>query len=555
MNLRKAGLLTSPVTHARNLLGNFSFAGIESISNPVSAGMDFLVKSLWTGRRTESFSLGGLKQQAVGLFKEGPKKAWQYIKTGQDPYGLMRKWDIHRQVNYDSEILNKYTQGVYRVLGAGDKMFFEKGLRGSLFEQARVQAMNEGLKIFRPGFKERVLELFNKPTDEMVGIAVDEANYVTFRKPNQLSDLVTDFKSSQLRKIREAETPSQRFGARAFYAGAEQFMPFAVTPAAIAKNIFVDYTPAGGFMALLELPKIKESAFAQRRFVKGMGRSVTGTGLITLGYLLAEQGLMTGKSPEKPSDRAAWEAQGKQPFSVRIGNQWVQVNSFTGPGNLMTFGADMHDILKSGEGVGAKVLKTGAAALESTTELSPLKGIQQIGQLIKDPEREAARTAGQQIGSFVPSIVAQGARMADSKLLKPSTTAESVKSRIPGMRGEIPPKRDIFGEEIKIETSAAEQAISPVYRRAVKNEALMKELEKLDVDISYPSQTIKGTKLTGQQYDQYLAESGKKIKEMAERLVKIKASDEGKRRVIERNIDRIRTQIRYKLFSELYRQR
>jgi hypothetical protein len=60
----------------------------------------------------------------------------------------------------------------------------------------------------------------------------------------------------------------------------------------------------------------------------------------------------------------------------------------------------------------------------------------------------------------VPAIVAQPTQMLDPVTREVNSITDAVKARIPGLRGELLPKRDIFGEPIQ--TKERLGAVSPV---------------------------------------------------------------------------------------------
>jgi hypothetical protein len=54
-----------------------------------------------------------------------------------------------------------------------------------------------------------------------------------------------------------------------------------------------------------------------------VARQLVGFGITTGVYQMFEQGLITGSMPTEAAERNTWQAQGKQPTSIKIGGKWV----------------------------------------------------------------------------------------------------------------------------------------------------------------------------------------------------------------------------------------
>src|SRR5262249_24819203 len=110
----------------------------------------------------------------------------------------------------------------------------------------------------------------------------------------------------------------------------------------------LEYTPYGLTRSLAQLAKAtirrEFSPEEQREFARVFGRGVTGTfGVITLGYVLAARGLMTGfYDDDEKKKEALRRSAGQQPASIRLGNRWYQVSGLAPLGTLLALGATIH---------------------------------------------------------------------------------------------------------------------------------------------------------------------------------------------------------------------
>ena len=105
-------------------------------SDVVSTSLDVLA-SLVTGQRTKAYSLRTLGAE-IGAVKKGLTKGGRYLRNGIYPDELLTKWDLPRQVNFKSKILNGYTQAIFRSLGAEDIFFRQIQMANSLEQSATV---------------------------------------------------------------------------------------------------------------------------------------------------------------------------------------------------------------------------------------------------------------------------------------------------------------------------------------------------------------------------------------------------------------------------------
>lgn len=495
VTLWKAGLLTSPTTHMANLMGNTTMVVLEGAKDIPATLTDILV-SLVTKKRTKVVSLGGFKEQAVGLLGTGTRRAYRFLKTGVDPEEILLKYDIPKKVVFDNAILQGYTNAIFRSLGAEDVIFRERALKGSLFEQAFASTKNEGLK--GTSLKRRVQELFLSPTDEMARVAIDDASYATFQKQNILAEAAAGIKAKG--KILKTTM--------------EFLAPFTRTPSNIAEVIF-DYTPVG-FLKELTL-QLSRKTLNQKRFAEAFGRSITGTGIITLGYLLSSEGLMAGTRPTSSKEKAQWQLEGKQANSVFFRGKWRRLDRVSPLGNLLLIGVEFQQAAEEGK-EGLELFSTTAAeGVKALTEQTFLKGVSGALKAITEPERYAAYFAESTIGSFVPSVVGRIAHIVDPTIRESEGVVERIQSRLPVLSEGLLPRRNSLGEPIQYEGGIAGGMFDPFYSRRMRDDPVVNALRKDDLSIGMPSRylTIKKErfKLTPEEYDQYLEFSGTEIKE------------------------------------------
>src|SRR5262249_49117310 len=98
------------------------------------------------------------------------------------------------------------------------------------------------------------------------------------------------------------------------------------------------------------------------------------------------------------------------------------------------------------------------------------------------------------------------------------TFIDSLKSRLPGLREEVPPKRDIFGEPVPAPGTPAERLLSPVLTSAPRGGQLASDMVEVDAKVGALSRKItvmgKPLQLDENDYDLYQQISGAAVKKM-----------------------------------------
>lgn len=511
ITLWKAGLLTSPTTHLANIGGNVTMAALTTASDIVSTGLDILA-SLATGKRTTTITPGTVAAKFKGL-KVGSQKARKFLKTGVYDTDILTKYDIPRQVNFENKILNGYTQGIFRSLGAEDILFRQAAMGEALEKNAIILAKNEGLR--GAAQKSRVRELLLEPSNEMVMDAIDAAEFATFQGKNVLTDLISGGKSKLATRAAGARAKGERdIGAEVLLAITEFVAPFTRTPTNIAARI-ADFSPLGFVKAMVRAAN--PTTRSQKNLVEDLGRGITGSGIMAFGAYLANKGIMTGNVPENKKERDQFFAEGKQANSILVGDRWYQLNRVSPFGNVLSLGAEFERLSQEREGAGLAAA-TGFAGARGLSEQTFLKGISGGLKAITEPERQAERFAQQSVASTVPSVIGRTARTIDPRLRVPESIFQAVEARIPGLTGRVALRRDIFGEPIE-PGGGRLNLIDPFASKRAVDDPVINEAKKIGTTIGLPSQTISKTRLTEKEYSIYQKVNGRIMKIALQQLI------------------------------------
>ena len=523
INFWRAGLLTAPTTTGGNLLGNSGEAAVrKGFVNPVATAAD-VVMGKFTGKRTMTLAKPG---EAGSGFIQGAKEFGKGVDGA--------KYDVPKRTNYDTKVIDGYVNGVYRLMGVADTPFSGAAEREALSSIAKAEAINKGLK--GKAKDQFVKEFMAKPSEQAIARAKQEADYAVFKNPTALGKVAAG-----------AKRPAGAVG--------DFFIPFTQVPAAIATRI-VERTPIGiANQVVKQIKHIKTGGeFDQRAMSQAIGNGLFGPAIMGAGYALAQNGQLTFGYPTDKKERALWDAEGKQPYSVRVGDRWYSLNYLQPFGTLLSVGGQAADAAKKGKNVQQIVAQGVATAGQSVANQSFLKGISGALDAITDPERSVQKYVEQTTSSVVPNFIRSGARAADPIQRKPEGIVEGVKSGIPGLRQQTTPKyNEITGAPLPAKDTFANQYLNPLKPSKVKGDQVTSELARLQstengvIPTQYNKSALgKNNKLTDKQVQDLQSSITPQVNKEWSNLIKSQeyqqSSDEDKAKMLKKVSEQVSAQ-------------
>lgn len=530
----KAGLLTGLKTSGLNLFSTLFNVGMETLSKITAKAVDN-VASLFTGKQTIGLTPKGYVKGA----KEGFEKGVRYLKTGFDERNIGIKYDWKR-VNFGkskvARALQKGEEAIFRLMGAEDQPFFYGVKANSLYNQAIAKANT--LKLKGAEKQKFIQNLVENPTDEMLRYAKKDAEGAVFQNETLLGKAATG-----IQKI----------------PGGEFVVPFGRTPSAVATQI-INYTPVGIVNAIVS--NIGKGKFDQRLFSQAIGRGITGTAIMYIGWKLAEKGLITRDRPTGEREQKLWELENKKPNSILIDNKYRGINVFGPAGNLLLVGAHFHDAFQESGSPSEAFSKAIVGSLKSFTEQTFLTGVNQIVNALNDPDRLAKSYASSFLSSFIPTIIGDIAKAIDPKERRTQSLLDRTIAKIPLLRETLEPQVTVLGEERPRVGSFLEVMIDPTRPSTQVVTPVIAELRRLYNNGYKVSPTLLGDKygyncLTPEQNTELWKRSGEVLNDKLSKLVLteeyLKQDDEGRAKFIEGFVDRAKLIARAEMVLELTR--
>ena len=482
-------LLSGPKTHVVNFVGNAVTTLMSLPEQALTVGIGKVLRSHDRARIGEvGARVAGMADGAV----EGLKRARHAFATGEplDAVTKVEAVDYHAIGGRAGKIIRIPT----RALTASDEWWkainATAELRALAYRQASRTTANPR------EWQRRYQELVRDPPEEMVKTAQNAARYYTFQK-----ELGDSGKAIQ----RWANT----------WPGAKIILPFVRTPINLLK-----YAGERSVFAMA-MPEVRTALKAGGRARdEALAKITLGSGLSTAAVMAALEGKVSGGGPADSRERAALLQTGWQPYSVRIGDEWVSYARFDPFSTLFGAAADFSEVGRFATNKEADefAANLGMAIAKNVTSKTWLSGLSDAFEVLSDPERYGKSYLQRLAGSMaVPSVVNQAAQASDPYMRSARSIVDAIKARVPVVSETVPMRRDIWGEPVERGSSLGPDIASPIYTTRVSDDPVRQEIARLRVPLSMPQRYLKvrGQRfdLTPQQYDELMQLTGKPAKQ------------------------------------------
>lgn len=529
MQIRINGLLSSPKTHAANILGNSIVAAMAVPERALAAGFS---KAFHGGEIT----MGEVAAQSFGLV-QGVKDGMRLMTLGKKAEGDEQVQDLFAMFrpteNMHTDHLTPELFGVDNgaalgtglayagkainvptaMLGKADDFFKSVGYRMELNALAHRTATSEGLE--GEAFIARMQDIKNNPPDDISMEAFDAARYQTFT--NDLGKIGT--------KLQTAINSNY----------ATKFViPFVRTPTNILKYTF-ERTP----LALASSAIRADIRAGGTRAATAQARIALGSTLLMMGGQMALSGRVTGNGSLNENQKKIARQSGWQPYSIKIGDRYYAYNRLEPLGTLLGLGADIAEMsggLDADEQENV-ILAASMALAKNMASKTYLSGVFDFMAAFDDGNfhSDIDKYVVNQSFTFAPfsSLIRQTARatdpiIRDSKALEGDAETQLImefvnswRKNIPGMSDELPERRDLWGEVINQSSGFGMlyDMASPIATRIHDPDPIEQAILDNEVSISWPRREIQGVKLTPEQYSRYSEVAGKLAKENLSNIV------------------------------------
>lgn len=496
--VRRAGMLSKVSTVMRNLVSNNVFDPVDSVARNISVPLDMLVSTItgtrsvagdasWFSAAKRKGSMDGLARACmeVGLDVDTSGGAGKYENTANRTFKmsggvfskLMSVWEAYE--GYTLNATDEFQKG-------GIEASVQKGI-DRLYEKGKIK------------------------DDSLRDAGKQEALYRTFQDKNVLSDAAIGIRNA----LNKAHIGDIGAG--------DIVLPFAQVPSNLGARA-IEYSPAGLLVSTADFINMLDSAkkgnltaAQQAKAVQGVGRALTGSGMIAIAAAGALRGWLkvTGDDEDKNKD-ALGKTHGLDGTQLNISAalrdlrgesaEWQHGDTLLSIGFLdplnaqLTTGALIADDIRSEAGVTAgRVLGNSlSGALQSVLDTPVMSAMQDVvnnyrysdastpgGKMLDAAQKYAAN----QLSSVIPNAlrgIAQGLddteRNAYSSDNVWQQAVDNAKASIPGLRETLPAKTDVWGNPVKNEggiRNFMNRNVNPGNITTYKTDAVSSEIEKI----------------------------------------------------------------------------
>lgn len=496
----KAGLLGYP-TQIANIASNALFRGMNEVESGVAVLLDKL-RSTITGTARERY-LGELparwaaqrKAMSEGLLDYGREMADAFTLKDADVEKLVQRGstiaediDVRRIQGFIPGKTGNFVRFPFRSLEAADA-FFKHVARSGEYAAIAYRLAQKGKgkteeilsKIWEASkVPQKVtpsaedLRLWREYKD-VLGKAEETVQRAVFQKP--LGQSLLGRGAKLIQTFGQQHKPFQ------FIA------PFTRTPANILDEALTR-TPLGMLHFLNKARKEGLKGLTPEDFDE-LAKSAVGTSLMGGMVMAGMAGNITGAGPQDPALQETLRATGWQPYSFKVGDQYISYSRFEPMASLMGMAADVAEGWKRGEFTDTK--KTLERLFESVTQnvtnKTFLAGLEGLFSAIHDPFRYGEKFISQLQSTIVPNIagplpVATLARAMDPTFRQTEAlTSSPLQARIPGASEELPAQLTPLGEERQRGGTFVERLAAPFTRTQERKDpqaAVAREFDRLN---------------------------------------------------------------------------
>ena len=530
-------ILSGPITHATNILGNSIRAIAGTAETAIAAGIGKTRKML--GSELDAADFNEAAAQAHGLV-DGVLDIVDLIRTGKisevgqfggnktdggaffDPaitagnMGLTTNSFLGRVATTLVNGFGDFIRLPGQALQFEDNIFKQINVRASLRQNAYRQAKSEGL--IGDDFAKRMAELINDPPPNLMSKAHEDALDAVFAKSLEKDGGALDRMGIWLQTAK-----NEGLNGRALVPGLHFIVPFIKTPTNIIKYAW-DRMPVLGLINQQNISIMKNGG---REMDLLLAKQTMGATALMIGSFLASQDMITGGLPQLTKGQK--EVGGKQAYSVKIGDKWVAYNRVDPIGMFLGMAADFANLSGNVDDFTREELAYAAVSalgtnLASKTYLQGLfNTIGAISDATKGQTAGLEKWASSLINGFTPynGLRNQGNKaFGDDVVRETNGLFDKWLATIPGFSQTLPPHRNLLtGEPVVYEGGMGVDIASPFYTKTEVNDPAANEISRLRLKFfQHPPKRRDGIDLTDEQYDRMMVLMTKDIKSNGETM-------------------------------------
>lgn len=317
-----------------------------------------------------------------------------------------------------------------RLLVAEDELFKAVFFDMQLNSLAYREAKNMGLA--GEELMKKYADFVANPTPQMYEAAQDFAKITAFQGESKSAQALSSFRDFM----------SLDLGRLGTLKPMQFILPFVRVAVNVAKY-GLERSPAGFAAAAY-----KAGTKGKGEAIDSAARAIMGTALTIPLAIYATEGRITGAPPKDRKERDAFYADGKLPWSIKIGDNWVEYSKIEPLNTILATIAIWHDANKNGDNTWyEQVGQVIRGMARNTADKTFMQGLGNLFDAIEDPERYASSFMSSIAGGFIPSLSAAGARMLDDTVRAPENPLQAMMARLPIVSKQVPARESEYEDD------------------------------------------------------------------------------------------------------------
>ena len=460
-------LLSSPVTHIKNVSGAFLQIFAHSIETAVQVGVNRT--GMMLGGSDSGVRFSDVNAQVFGIMmslQDAWKAAGNGLKYGDKVIAgskLDNGGKVYREKAFSMEGTGGFATAVNglgrvmtldriptRALEWEDNFFKTMASRQFIYEQAMRTGRNKGLE--GDALASHIAEFVTNPPPDVLKGSDAHARYVTLQTDlDQVGKNLAGIRNNALMRY---------------------FVPFFKTPYNATKYALIERSFLSSWSSTYKQAKIRAESpnatmddkiqFQKMRTKMHMGNATA----MTIGFLTA-QGLVTGAGPTDPDLRKSLIRTGWKPYSIKVGDSYYSYQGAEPFASILGLAADASETMFDGslpEGEDDKLAMAMMVMLSNqVTDKTFMQGFSQLVSTISDPQRYGGGMVESYIRSLVPRVFALGEKIQDPSVRYARGLVDNLKSQVPWLSNDLEPRRNVWGMKIMVGDTFGPAVLSPIY--------------------------------------------------------------------------------------------
>lgn len=514
-------MLANPKTHIRNIVGNLVMGKVQDTKNKIAGGLE----SVFLRNSDErNHTIKRASKEVRQFAKNDIKNVESELGLNDNKYNPKSRLQ-NAQRTFKSNILENTLGKAFdfnsKLLEAEDGIGLKSAYPKALAEYITANKLD-------------IKNISDKDLQKARNYAIRQAQEATFHQECQIASMINTIEN-------------KNNATRVIFGG---LFPFKKTPINVAITGY-QYSPVGlGFEIVRSGVALRQGKITANQYIDNISKGLTGTGIALVGFALTEAGILKASGGDDDDKEAYEEQQGKQSYSIQIGDNTYSLDWLAPAGIPLFVGSELYQIGKAKEESGEvrnqnqfinsleNIANAGMTAMNPMSEMSMVSGLVSALKSYSQGSMQGISNTFANIGkSYVnqmfPTALGQVSRTLDDKE-RSTTSTESepfskavdstknqIMSKIPGLRQMLPVATDVWGNEKEQKGNYIDNAIFPWTKKEITTNSTDKALTELYdktgessvLPDSYINKTLTYDKqkyrLTDQEYAELKKEYGK----------------------------------------------